>query len=175
MSALELRDGLEPLALHDRALATWWSRPDVADWPIPKGRVRRQADGRLAVTLNAESRRSGPTYGNILLNTTFGIRSRTANKIWPETCPRVLGCWMLSLNELASQVDTPVKLIVTELRSRFTHRWSTTIPGVLRRSRPWRRGQRPSYTSWHRGRWWIKPWHGSKARFLLVPSAKDVQ
>ena len=60
MSALELLDGLEPLALHDRDLANWWSRPDTAEWPIPKGRARRQADGSVAVTLNAESRTEWP-------------------------------------------------------------------------------------------------------------------
>ena len=60
MTALEFLDGLEPLTLHDRDLATWWSRPDTADWPIPKGRAWRQTDGSLAVTLNAESRTEWP-------------------------------------------------------------------------------------------------------------------
>lgn len=60
MTDLDFLDGLEPFALHDRDLATWWSRPDTVDWPIPKGRAWRQPEGRLAVTLHAESKTAWP-------------------------------------------------------------------------------------------------------------------
>ena len=60
MTPLEFLDGLEPFALHDRDLVTWWSRPDTADWPIPKGRAWRQPEGKFVVTLYAESRTAWP-------------------------------------------------------------------------------------------------------------------
>ena len=58
--ALEMLEGFELFPLHDRDLATFWSRPNEADWPIPKGRVWRKPKGRLVVTLNAESRPEWP-------------------------------------------------------------------------------------------------------------------
>jgi hypothetical protein len=54
---LEGLRGIEPLGIHDRDLVTWWSRPEVPDWPVPKGRAWRQQGGGLTVKLDAEARR----------------------------------------------------------------------------------------------------------------------
>jgi hypothetical protein len=57
LKVLDVLANVEPLPLHDRDLATWWSRPEVSDWPVSKGRVWRERDGSLRVELNAESKR----------------------------------------------------------------------------------------------------------------------
>lgn len=57
IAALEGLRGIEPLGLHDRDIVTWWSRPEVPDWAVPKGRAWCQQGRGLRVKLDAESRR----------------------------------------------------------------------------------------------------------------------
>ena len=47
--------GVEPLPVHDYDLALWHFRRDKPDWPIAKGRMMRDSEGRVEIQLEAES------------------------------------------------------------------------------------------------------------------------
>ena len=52
---LELQ-GIGPFPFHDYDLAIWHPQADVPCWPIPKGQVCRDSNGRLTVRLDAASK-----------------------------------------------------------------------------------------------------------------------
>ncbi len=60
VGALDVLKGIQASAANDSDLVTWWSRPHDASWPVSKGRVWREGNGRLRVQLEVENRVEWP-------------------------------------------------------------------------------------------------------------------